>query len=259
MIGRTNSSSMSSTTTAALDFTVVDGLTEPVNPKEKMIWIATDEEITSWTFSATEPAAQQGLVWFQIGQSSQVAFSVTKDNPIMVYPIRAYQYINNSWAEKVTKIYLNDGWVTWFNTTYWFKQNEGPISSWSGNSQNGSDHFITVQKLQLLADGDSPNGVLISTNSKVDLTNFNTLYFDAEIDSDNSFPNGTFGVASSLTKTDQQLDANFIEGAKVKPDVKSRKIYQVDVSNLTGEYYIAMLKTSGANYGSIFVYNIYAS
>lgn len=262
MIGRTNSSSMNSTTDA-LDFTVVDGLTEPANPKEKMIWIATDEEITSWTFSVTEPAAQQGLVWFQTGLNSQVAFSVTKDNPIMVYPIRAYQYINNSWTEKVTKIYLNDGWVTWYTTTYWFKSTEGPTNTWqrwSNTQQSWAGIFITTDRIALVHDGIGASGsqesyTRVASTSTINLNNINTLYFEVarELGESYSAASAAFGIATSFG---DYLGPNFVASKQVITN--NRTIYEIDVSQLTGDYYLA-ISASGYGGGAILIYNIYGS
>lgn len=247
MIGRTNSSSMSSTTDA-LDFMVVDGLTEPANPKEKMIWIATDEEITSWTFSATEPAAQQGLAWFQIGQSSSVAFSVTKDNPIMVYPIKAYQYINNAWIEKTTKIYLNSEWLTWYSTTYWFKSGEGPVGTWDYYTNGQSAVLIDINRIHLLNEY-STSARRVTSKTKINLTNFNTLYFNADRDSSTS---AEFGVASSLTPDTAAV--TFVK--KVIQSSRDKTLWELDVRELSGEYYIAIWANG---LGSVFVYDIYGT
>ena len=248
MIGRTNSSSMSNTT-AALDFTVVDGLTEPTNPKEKMIWIATDEEITSWTFSATEPAAQQGLVWFQIGKSSQVAFSVTKDNPIMVYPIRAYQYINNSWTEKITKTYQDGSWVKWSSITYWFKSGEGPVGTWNNYAAGQSVVNINTNKIQLLDEHDPASDRRVTSKTKINLTNFNTLYFNADKDGSTS---AWFGIANTLTPN--TADVTFVK--EVIPNSQDKTVWELDVSEVSGEYYIAIWAHGS---GSVFVYDIYGT
>lgn len=248
MIGRTNSSSMSNAT-AALDFTIVDGLTEPVNPKEKMIWVETNAEITGWTFSATEPGGQEGLVWFLIGSSSQVAFSATKDNPIMVYPIKARQYINNSWEEKNARTYQDNTWVKWNSITYWFKSNEGPTNIWQGASQSNGTYYITTYRLQLTSNNYGSNTVAITTKSKIDLTNFNTLYFKADAD---GYAHGTFGVASTV----DGFNVTFVNGASVYQGDQSSKIWEVDVSSLTGEYYLAVLRPTESA-GSVFVYEVY--
>ena len=255
MIGRTNSSSMNSTTDV-LDFTVVDGLTEPVNPKEKMIWIATDEEITSWAFSATEPAAQQGLVWFLVGQSSSVAFSVTKDNPIIIYPIKAQQYINNSWVEKTTKIYLNNNWVKWNNITYWFKAGEGPTNTWNTKGANNGSAYIDSGKIIVRYPWyyQESSAVRISSASKINLTNFNKIYFDVEPDTKAGDLNNFFGVASALSESDLGVTwEKYISLTEV-----NRMILELDVNDLQGDYYI-VISGNGNNSRTLYVYNIYGS
>lgn len=247
MIGRTNSSSMNNAT-AALDFTVVDGLTEPVNPKEKMIWIATDEEITSWTFSATEPVARQGMVWFLIGKSSSVAFSITKDNPIMVYPIEAQQYINNVWVEKTTKIYLNGEWTKWHSTIYWFKSGEGSDNIWNKHAEgNQSLVVFSEQYIKFQNNDQANNNLRATTKEKINLTNLNTLYFYADRDSNMG---GWFGVTQSVTPNTGSV--TFLES--VHQTNGNAALWELDISELEGEYYIA-IQFDG--WGVAHVYDVY--
>ena len=65
---------------APLNFKIVGGTTEPTNPKENMIWVNTDQKITGWNFSATDPfnfkiASNAGAV---VGTAGGITF--TKKN-----------------------------------------------------------------------------------------------------------------------------------------------------------------------------------
>ena len=96
-----------------LNFKVVGGTTAPANPRENTIWVNTDTAITGWSFSATQPTASEGVVWFNIGMASSAAFSVTKKNPVMVYPLSAKQYVGGKWMSKTAKTYQNGAWAEW--------------------------------------------------------------------------------------------------------------------------------------------------
>lgn len=247
MIGRTNSGSMSNAT-AALNFIIVDGLTEPANPKEKMIWIATDEEITSWTFSATEPAAQQGLVWFLIGQSSSVAFSITKDNPIMVYLVKVQQYINDSWVEKTTKIYLNNEWIQCNTITYWFRSGEGSNNIWDRYAEGDQSQVdFSKQYIRFYNYDYADNNLRATTKEKINLTNLNTLYFYAEGD---PRIGGYFGVTKSLNP--ETGGVTFFKS--VKQTSENATLWELDISELEGEYYIAI---QFRGWGDAYIYNVY--
>lgn len=94
-----------------LNFKVVGGETEPVDPAENTILVNTPEEITSWIFSAEEPEGPEpGAVWFTVGLQSPVEFNALKENNIQVYPLYAKQYVDGAWVDKTAKIYQNGKW-----------------------------------------------------------------------------------------------------------------------------------------------------
>jgi hypothetical protein len=99
---------------AALNFTVVGGRSQPARAKENTIWVNTDQKITSWVFSATEPTEpSEGMVWFYTGTSSAVAFNALTKNEIQVYPFGTKQYTNGVWVEKTAMTYQNGEWMSW--------------------------------------------------------------------------------------------------------------------------------------------------
>ena len=95
-----------------LNFKVIGSTTEPSNPEENMIWVSTDQGITSYSFSATEPENPiYGMVWITIGTSSTVEFNALKKNGIQVYPISAKQYVSGAWVDVTAKSYQGGEWV----------------------------------------------------------------------------------------------------------------------------------------------------
>ena len=93
---------------SALNFKVVGGTSQPVNPKENTIWVNTQTEISGWAFSATEPGSPvEGMVWIATGASSNADFNAIKKNCVQVYPFSAKQYISGAWVGNEAKIFQN--------------------------------------------------------------------------------------------------------------------------------------------------------
>ena len=88
----------------------------------------------------------------------------------------------------------------------------------------------------------------------VDLTPFNTLKFDTSLDLPSS-QWAIFGLSSD-TKFHGQTPTNYAVYNKFTSDY-SRTIKSIDVSNLTGEYYLKF-ETWGGSSGTRFkLYNVY--
>lgn len=103
-----------------LNFDVVGGTSQPINPKENTIWVNTSKTITDWVFSATQPSAKSGRVWISTGTFSPIEFNALKKNGIQVYPISAKQYISGAWVDKTTESYQNGIWVEWIKQIFLF-------------------------------------------------------------------------------------------------------------------------------------------
>lgn len=101
---------------AGLNFKVVGGTSQPTNPRENTIWVNTSTTITDWVFSATQPEAVTGRVWFLVSTSSVSEFNALKKNGIQIYPIYAKQYVSGSWKNVTAKSYQNGAWREWSKT-----------------------------------------------------------------------------------------------------------------------------------------------
>lgn len=97
---------------AALNFKVLGGTTEPENPTENTIWVNTDQKITGWAFAADEPSDPvDGMVWFGIGTPSIAEFNALKKNSIQVYPTSGKQYSEGSWKTVDVYVCKSNKWV----------------------------------------------------------------------------------------------------------------------------------------------------
>lgn len=153
----------------SLNFKIVGGTTRPTNPPENTIWVNTATKITSWIFSATEPSsAEEGMVLISVGTASNVAFSATKKNPIMVYPLYAKQCVSGAWVKVDAEIY-QDGWTDLLTEVVFFADGEFNIDTFgSVESTNGS---YSVINSCIRMQGSSS----LSHEKAYDVTAFNTI------------------------------------------------------------------------------------
>ena len=171
---------------AGLNFKVVGGTTEPANPKENMIWVNTDHEITSYIFSATEPESPvEGMVWITTGISSAVEFNALKKNGLQVYPFSAKQYVGGAWVDKVAKSYQGGAWVDWWNGELY--ENGNQYDSITGGWKR--DGYVHSLSSMAFSAGTHSNGKmvlsgalkLLGTQKAIDATKYNKLTISGKI------------------------------------------------------------------------------
>lgn len=108
MIGSTNAGG------GALKFRVVGGTSAPVSPRENDIWVNTAVAITGYTLCAEQPTSPtEGLLWVQTGGSSAAAMAITRRNPVIVYPVRAQLYHSGVWTSLAAESYISGNWIAW--------------------------------------------------------------------------------------------------------------------------------------------------
>lgn len=231
---------------ATLNFKVLGGTEAPSNPSKNTIWVNTDVKITSWLFSVSEPTDPvDGMVWFVTSVSSPVEFNALKKNGIQVYPISAKQYISGTWVEKTAKSYLMGSWKEWATYLY----NAGSIVEQlrfmgrphnSTNTLTGSNVTITYNSdnITIYNNANSHAGGFVYFPTKVDLSQYKTLTARMSISSPSAGWEIGLGVYSSLTAgnmNDTSVASAFFSGDTSMHD------YTIDVSSLSGEYYICFV------------------
>lgn len=154
----------------------------PSTAKENTIWVDTDK-INNYYFSAEQPENMVEYdVWFSVGTSSYVAFSATKKNPIMVYPLYAKQYVSGAWVDKTAKSYHGGVWVDWITFLYQSGNEYTDLTGgWVvkekiGNAINGDLPTLTKEVSRLKVSLPKPyvNGV-VRCNNTIDVTNFRQM------------------------------------------------------------------------------------
>ena len=241
-----------------LNFKIVGGTAEPASPKENTIWINTDQKITSWIFSATEPEDPvEGMVWISVGTDSTVAFSATKKNPVMVYPLSAKQYISGVWVDVVAKSYQGGKWVDWAIMDIIV---DGIINEEIGFSTNVID---STKNDPLFSQGDgfftlttqSGYAFCRCTDEKLNLTNVKKIELDVNAltahkhNVQDLLSGVSLVVLTSNQSTSTTSDVVNLFVAQAQTKTTGRQTLTIDNSEggLSGEYYIGI--TVGS-YGS---------
>ena len=153
---------------------IVSGLTEPVKPKENMIWVKSDKAGKKYVFAEAAPEAPfEGLIWF----STTGGGIITQANV----------YANGAWNRVDAYMYLSGAWVhiasTWNGELFDNGNQYTPVTGgWVGN---GPTEIGTTLKLKV-----ANSRPIISTQKAIDFTGFTKLHCIA----DRAF--GKFGVTA---------------------------------------------------------------
>lgn len=217
-----------------LNFTVIGGTTQPENPVENTIWVDTDQEITSWVFSADEPAGSaEGMVWFPTGVSSPGAFNALKNNGIEVYPLSAKQYMNGAWSGVAVAVFCSGEW-TGLERYLYNSGNEctditGGWKAFQPESNKSFDSSACIKQTGylMLKHQKEQTSYGFGTQNPVDLTPYRYVEFEVPYLKDCC----GFGVTSTLANAMNNSAAKTIKSGGL-----SNAVVRVDVSKLTGSY-----------------------
>lgn len=238
-----------------LNFSVVGGAAAPASPAENTIWVNTTTAITGYTFAAQAPQSPAaGMVWIQTGASSSVAFPATKDNPILVYPLTAQQYISGAWVNKTAKSWQGGAWVDWSvyyfdfgRQAYKWQTRAVPFGEYRNSNGTGtltvnSDGSVTYGIVDNNTDpGSRQRSGVYELASDVDLTSIKTLHFDIDATFATYYSSGLCvykrDAANPLSNAAAHVVLN--SGMDLSGGV------DLDVSALTGSWCIGMGVSNG--------------
>lgn len=230
-----------------LNFRVIGSLVQPAAPKENTIWVNTDTTITSWVFAPEAPTNPEGgMIFFKTDKTSPVGFNALRKNEIAVLPTSAQQYIGGKWANKEAYAYIGGKWVQ-FSWARVYLYNRGDscnaitggyqeISKSTGGTHEESS-AMTSNAIHLKVVNYSQHASMIgrSTVNKVNLTNAKTIHISGNC----VYTEDWVGVRVCNS---QSLDDNGVASAYIR---NSGAIdLTIDVSNLTGSYYIIAVARS---------------
>ena len=246
-----------------LNYQIIGGTTEPSSPSENDIWVNTSTAIGNHFISAYEPASpSEGDIWITTGTPSSIPFNIlTGSDEIYVYPQAVFQYISGSWVIRPeVKIYQNSAWQDFLYAIYWYSNQNGfqlerKSGAWLGNnstlpsSTSGDDddgyHYWRVYQNA----GNASWGV--ATTGLVDLTDVKGIYYDFRIVS-----LGRDSCGPAVWKSTPTTSA--ATGTFTSDYLGVRHVYSLDVSSLTGSYYVGWRGgTSGSTNINVYQYRIW--
>lgn len=258
MLGSTNASSGGT----SLNLNIVGGTTRPANPAENTIWVNTNVAISSYAFMSSAPEnPESGMVWFVTGASSVAAFQITEEDAIMLYPISCNQYVNGSWVNKVAESYINGEWVMWI--LYLYTQGDVHSDVTGGWESKEIRYASTFDQWPLEAV--APTLTFNSTNMQAQLANNNQRNFSGSILTANKIDltpftkiRYNFVLATSNEVRLYVSQSNTSYGAEVEQIVvgNGNKNVELDVSSLSGEFYVGMNLVAGSGYDVVTTVNV---
>ena len=215
--------------------------------------------------NGTKPAFSTGIllhpkgtpVWIQTGTSSPAEFNALKKNGITVYPIAAKQYLGGALVDKTASIYKNDTWIDLmsflirngsditsitggWDVCYWghtsTHQRTTPVITWSGDALIMDINQSSMSEWY----GDYCYHWGYGAKNAVDLTDVKSIELICDSYAyGGSYPEDDGGHAWTKLVVGKSKDSSPVAAATIasRATVKNKTI-TLDVSNLTGVYYI---------------------
>jgi hypothetical protein len=245
---------------SGLNFSIVCDVTQPT-PKENMIWVNTGKPLNGFVFASSAPAAPlEGMVWILTSNGSTVAFNAAKKGVLMVYPIMCRQYISGAWTDVTAKSYIGNGWRDWIIYLYspgnphaeltggWEGKAHRRVDTVDGYSVNSVAPTITQGAESMTVTLSAPTYYNYSgsarTVNKIDLTDFSRIIFDF------TFSGGT--ISFYVT----QSDTSYSAVKQLAVTGSSSNAASLDVSDLTGEFYVGINLLAGSGTQTVTVTQI---
>lgn len=237
MIGRTNCGAGG----GSLNFSIVGGTTQPLNPKTNTVWVKTSAAITGYAFSADAPASPaEGNVWIAVSTLGLVKFSITKKNPIMVYPAVANQFTNGAWVRRDLAVFYDSTWHSGLVTMFPNSSVEWASAVYSTISTKG-DVTIAADYIEMHNSWtNTQNYQMAYTTTRIDVTPFSQLCVTIRPDSDEGLTK-TFGLTTAPSGSES------VSSFEVSASTTAASgTIVVDIAAISGVRYIKLHQTRGS-------------
>nr|DAF68054.1 MAG TPA: hypothetical protein [Caudoviricetes sp.] len=188
----------------------------PAYPRENTVWVKSDIAGKKYVFAEAEPeAAEEGMLWLSVtGKGIITAASVYSGGKWVL--VDAYMFIGGQWvpiASSWDGVLFENG-----------NQYEDITGGWYVYGKNSTS--VTPN----LSAATGTGNATIRTNNKIDVTNYKTLYFTGS--GSGGSAGETWGATCYIKDT---VDA---AASVAKLEFQKNNTYQIDVTAITGEYYI---------------------
>lgn len=216
---------------AVLNFEVVGGTAAPANPSENTIWMNTDQNITGWYLSHSEPTEpSEGMAWICLGAFGDTEFNALKENGIQIFLIAGYQYINHVWEKKPIECYQNGEWVEFTKILLFNSGNQFAYLTGGWIAVNAGITIVVGEEIVSDITGGSNRDASVYTHNLIDVTDFSTLVCRVNKDSGKM----NFGITKDNSSLVPQMNA------KTLTTVSGEQEVRVNLSDISGLYYIAI-------------------
>ena len=226
-----------------LNFDVVGGTMKPANPKENTILVKTEQEITGWIFSPTQPEVMpEGTVWIETVQQSSISFNALEENGIYIHLNKAKQVIGGVWEGVKFIVYRNGEWSKDEKVIYDGSWSDGlGFANTTGGGQNSSSYNNNANPIEVSAWGYT--GVYV--NQMIDVSGFKNLEVDM------SLPSNCRWIYVSLSTDNQYYNDNTTTNAvayKRLSGAMERQVVSIPIDSVqSGSYYIKFHGGQNAN------------
>lgn len=250
MIGPTNARGGG----GGINLKVVGGTTQPTAPRENTIWINTTTAITGYVLSPTRPEnGTDGLVWLKTADTG-VEINVGRRNAVLLHLAGGKLYGGGKWLNINAFVYANNVWTQFAQEGLMiFSREEEEYDAIIAKLKNSSEEGQYLKKsdvnpyirFSLWYGSKIERGYYCI--APVDVTNFSVLEVVGYSNTDKMT---AFGLS---TAAGTKLDA-----AK-QTFTTDESVNKVDISNLTGEFYIgfSLKRVNDSTSAEIFVKSVY--
>lgn len=220
---------------------VVGGTVQPAAPKENTVWVNTAADITGYAFSATAPLEPaEGLVWIVTSTAASAPINIDKKNAVMIYPNSCYQYVSGAWISRTAMTYAEGQWRAWIIYLIIDGADNLDVSGgwtgvglWIGEGTGARVPDISFEPGKMVisqSEGGGKNAGIAYAKNKQVLTGKSKI--TANVYSSQTDPrHAKLAVWSDVPD-------NWEGAANVSVAGSGLKTVELDVSALSGEYYI---------------------
>lgn len=247
-----------------LNFRVYTAASLPETGQENDICIVSDVPMKNWILSPDAPKGtprNDGDVWIRYAVTGKT-FNALKNGAMVIATISAMQCIDGAWVKKIAKSYRNGEWVDWI--TYVLRSGADEIGlekyqyQGASRSETAGDDYIEFTTKTTASGSYASSTYGRATSSPVDLTDVTTIY--AKINVINGGISGGNSWGAGINVATEKNQSSRVK--KVTQPASGEGIMVVDVSDLTGLYYItfgayAYIDKSGSATGTVRFYDVY--
>ena len=279
MIGKTNTFSISGAPVfngRYVEIDVIGGTTRPGQMANNTIWVNTSTPISSWYISAEAPEdPSAGTVWIMIDYESDIQLELSNIPYIGVGIGTSYQYINGDWTIIPAEIYANGKYYssnlvlynhgTYNNAYEWRIDNNYMVIKYGeyANQRTNEREMTIYNRTDYIEIRYHTHDNYWASDSiyyvvGVDLTEYSTLAVTLEHTATTE-ARTHFISASTVPETiaGTQTNAEAIISWSART-AKSKQTINLDVSSLTGEFYINIGSYSADDKSNSCVSKIYS-